>query len=279
MTNVNESMNSNAENDVTDADAGAFDTLMNPQELAKTAGSRPEQKGAAKAAAPQKKPVKKIAGQAGAAPPVVGPLMTVVMRNEFYRDGFRNMIRIALVEAVIIVGLILALIAYMNTSKPSDRFFATTADGRIMQLVSLDKPNMNTAALVSWVAQAATETMTFGFHDYQRRLQQSSRHFTRRGWESFSTALQKSGIIDSVQASQQVVTAEPRSAPILTQQGVLNGKYRWVVNLPLRVTYKGGGGAARTDNLDVSLVIERVPSLENPNGVGIAQWISTQQVR
>jgi intracellular multiplication protein IcmL len=206
---------------------------------------------------------------------VNAPLMSVVVRNEFYRDGFRNMMRIAIAEAVIIVVLIVTFIAYMNSTKPQNFYFATTADGRIMQLVPLDRANMGTSALMSWVSQSATEIMTFGFHDYQRRMQQSSRHFTRQGWESFTAALQKSRIMESVEASQQVVTAQPRSAPVLVQEGVFNGKYRWVVDLPLTVTYQSGS-ASRADNLMIRLVIDRVPSLESPNGVGIEQWIATQ---
>jgi intracellular multiplication protein IcmL len=222
---------------------------------------------AAKAPKQQAKP-------AAASPAAAGPLMTVVLRNEFYRDGFRNMMRVAILEALIIVGLIVTFIYYIDSSKAQDHYFATTADGRIMQLVPLDRPNMVTSSLMSWAAQAATEVMTFGFHDYQRRLQHSSRHFTRHGWESFASALQKSRIIESVEASQQVVTAQPRSAPILKQEGVFNGKYRWVVDLPLTVTYQSGA-TTRNDSLTIHLVIDRVPSLENPNGVGIEQWIAT----
>jgi len=209
-------------------------------------------------------------------PPIVGPLLTVVTRNEFYRDGFRNMIRIAVLEGVVIIGLIVTLIVYMQAAQPTSRYFATTADGRIMQLIPLDQPSMSQAALMSWVSLASTETMTFGFHDYQRRLQQSSRHFTRRGWETFTTALQKSRMIDTITTAQQVVTAEPRGAPILKQQGVFNGKYRWMIQLPLRITYKTGK-QSRGDNISVMMVVERVPSLENPNGVGIDQWIAKQE--
>lgn len=241
---------------------------------AAAAPAKPAKVSVAKAPAKAVKPAASGKAAAEQAQAAVGPLMTVVMRNQFYRDGFSNMMRIAIAEAVIIVVLVLTFIAYMNNSRPQDHYFATTADGRIMQLVPLDRPNMVTAAMLSWVAQASTEVMTFGFHDYQRRLQHSSRHFTRHGWESFAAALQKSRIIESVEAQQQVVTAEPTSAPILIQEGVFNGKYRWVVDLPLTVKYKAGG-ATRIDNLMIRLVIDRVPSLENPNGVGIEQWIAT----
>lgn len=217
------------------------------------------------------------AGQSGAKPEAEqvagGPLMTVVVRNEFYRDGFRNMMKIAAAEAAIIVLLLLTLVSYMNQSKAQDHFFATTADGRIMQLVPLEKANMGTAALLSWASQAGTEVMTFGFHDYQRRLQYSSRHFTRHGWETFANALQKSRLIESVEASQQVVSAAPRSAPTLMQEGIFGGKYRWVIELPLTVRYQSGT-STRIENLNVRMVIDRVPSLENPNGVGIEQWVA-----
>jgi len=201
------------------------------------------------------------------------PLMTIVMRNKFYRDGYRNLIKVAIAEAIIIIIIIIAFVSYVNVTKPQDRYFATTTDGRIMTLVPLDKPNMSTSALMSWVAQATTETMTFGFHDYQTRLQKASRHFTRHGWEGFTKALQKSKIIESVEATNQVVTAKPKSAPILVQEGVFNGKYRWVVDLPLQINYRSGANS-RVDNLMVRLVIDRVTSLENPYGVGIEQWIA-----
>ncbi len=211
----------------------------------------------------------------GKAPPIQGPLVTIVTRNEFYRDGFRNLIKIAILEGVVIIGLILTLLVYIQASQPQDRYFATTADGRIMQMLPLDQPNMDTPALLSWVASAASDVMTFNYTDYQRRLQQSSKHFTKVGWETFASALQRSRIIDAVTAQSQMVSAQPKSAPVLIQEGPLGGKYRWVVSMPLVVNYKGQQ-TSRSDTLNLNLVIERVAALENPNGVGIAQWIATQ---
>ena len=202
-----------------------------------------------------------------------GALVSIVTRNEYYKDGFRNLLKIAFVEGVVIVGLIMALLFFMYTTKPQDRYFATTADGRIMKMTPLNEPNMNPAALMSWVAQAATEVMTFGFHDYRRRLSEAQAHFTRRGWESFTQALTRSRILEMVEQNQQVVTAVPRSAPTLLQEGIVKGKYRWYVQLPLLVTYKSGA-QSRAEKLNIRIAVERVPTLENASGVGIAQWIA-----
>ncbi len=205
------------------------------------------------------------------APP--GALESVVTRNLFYRDGYRNIMKIAILEGMAIVALIVALAITISVSRPQDRFFATTADGRLIRMIPLNEPNMNDAAIVSWAARAGSDVMTFGFHDFQRRLQEASTYFTRRGWQSFSEALDRSRVMEGVQQAQRVVTAAPKSAPVIVQQGLVDGIYRWIVELPLVVTYQSGT-AQQSDTINVQLVIVRVSTLDSPSGVGIQQWVA-----
>lgn len=200
-------------------------------------------------------------------------LGNIVIRNEFYRDGYRTLLKIALAEAIVIIGLILVMFYVVSVNQPQNRYFATTNDGRLVPMVALSDANLSTPALMSWSAQAATEVMTFGFHDYRRRLQEASRNFTRVGWASFTSALEQSRIMEMVEANQQVVTAAPRSAPVLISEGVQNGRYQWQVEIPMVITYQAGS-QRRADNLIVTLLIVRVSKLESPNGVGIEQWIA-----
>ncbi len=197
----------------------------------------------------------------------------VVVRNEFYRDGYRLALRVAVVQSFVILGLIAAMFFVIKVHQPENRYFATTEDGRLIPMMSLFQPNLSTPALLSWVAQATTETMTFGFNDYRRRLQESSRHFTRRGWDSFTTALQRGRIIESIEAQTQVVSAAPRGAPVVEAEGVVGGRYQWRVQIPMVLTYSSGS-KMRSDNWVVNLTVVRVPRLESPNGVGIMQWIA-----
>lgn len=198
---------------------------------------------------------------------------SVIVRNEFYRDGYRTLLRIAVIEAMIILALVGAMFFVIEVHQPENRYFATTEDGRLVPMVALSEPNLSVPALMSWSAQAATEVMTFGFNDYKRRLQQASRNFTRLGWVSFTSALEKSRIIEMVEANGQVVSAAPSSAPILIEEGVVNGRYQWKVQVPLVVTYQAGS-TVRDDKMLVTMLLVRVPKLESPNGVGIEQWIA-----
>jgi intracellular multiplication protein IcmL len=209
-----------------------------------------------------------------AAPQDSSGLGRVIIRNEFYRDGYRSLLKIAILQGVIIIGLLGAMYFVIQVHQPENRYFATTEDGRLVPMVPLNEPNLSTPALMSWVAQASTEVMTFGFNDYRRRLQEASRNFTRPGWESFTLALQRSRIMEMVEANQQVVTAAPQGAPIVVSEGLVAGRYQWQIQLPLVVTYQSGA-KTRSDNLLVTLVIVRVPRLENANGVGIEQWIAS----
>ena len=213
------------------------------------------------------------AAEAADAQEDVSGLGRVVVRNEFYRDGYRTLLRLTLIMSIIIVGLIGAMYFVIQTHQPENRYFATTEDGRLVPMVALSEPNLSTPALMSWVAQAATEVMTFGFNDYRRRLQEASRNFTRRGWESFTGALERSRIIELVEANQQVLTAAPQGAPIVVSEGLVAGRYQWEILMPLVLTYQAGA-RTRTDRLLVTIVVVRVPRLESANGVGIEQWVA-----
>ncbi|MEZ5815337.1 MAG: type IVB secretion system apparatus protein IcmL/DotI [Alphaproteobacteria bacterium] len=218
-------------------------------------------------------PAKANDSSAEAAVEDVSGLGKVVVRNEFYRDGYRSLLRLSLLQGLVILGLLGAMYFVIQVHQPENRYFATTEDGRLIPMVALNEPNLSTPALMSWVAQAATEVMTFGFNDYRRRLQESSKSFTRRGWESFTGALQRSRIIEMVEANQQVVTAAPQGAPIVVSEGLVAGRYQWEIQLPLVLTYQSGA-RTRSDQLLVTIVVVRVPRLESPNGVGIEQWIA-----
>lgn len=238
---------------------------------------RPAPKAGVRKKAPPPPPKSKAASgkQAEAAPANAGNLGAVVMRNEFYRDGYRSLLRLAVIQSIVIVGLIAAMFLVINIHQPENRFFATTEDGRLIPMVPLSEPNLSTPALLSWSAQSVTEVMTFGFADYKRRLQESSRNFTKSGWESFTDALQRSRIIEMIETNQQVMAAVPRGAPILQSEGVVMGRYQWTVQVPVLLSYQSGN-MTRSDSMLVTLIIVRVPRLESPNGIGIEQWIAVQ---
>jgi len=196
---------------------------------------------------------------------------TVINRNEFYQDGYRTLLKVALVQAALIAILATTLFITYTNQDPIYRFFATTADGRIIDIVPLDNPYRGD--VVAWSSQSATEAMTFAFTDYRMRLQNSSKFFTQRGWDTFIEALNKSRILEAVDKRQLNVKGAPTAAPQIKRQGVVNGIYQWVLEMPYTIEYLGSGEIPQPTSGTLTLVVQRVPNLENPQGIGIDQWI------
>ena len=180
----------------------------------------------------------------------------VVLRNEFYRDGYRNLLQLTLALGLVIIGLIGCMFFVVKIHQPENIYFATTEDGRLVPMVPLRQPNLSTPADV-WVAQSATKVMTFGFNDFRRRLRSAP---TCRSAGNFTSAL-KIGIIEMVEANQQVVTAAPQGAPILQSEGLSNDRYQWIATAYGRHLSSGGKNTLRQSS--IALVIVRVPRLES----------------
>ena len=198
-------------------------------------------------------------------------LETVINRNAFYQDGYRRLLQVAGLQLLIIIALIGALGMFFITNQPRYRFFATTSDGRIIDIVPLNNPYRKD--VVAWASQAATESMTFAFHDYRMRLQNSSKYFTSRGWDTFVDALNKARIIETMDKRQLNIKGTPGAAPQIVRQGVVDGVYQWVLKMPYKIEYLGAGEVPQATTGDLTFVVQRVPNLENPDGIGIDQWI------
>lgn len=201
-------------------------------------------------------------------------LETVQTRNSFYRDGYRTLLRIALIEAAVIVVLTLGIVAALISARPQIRYFASDNAGRIIPLVPLDQPYQSDDYVNSWVSEAIRGTMTLGFHDYRERLQKAnSAYFTLSGWNSFFEVFRKSDYLKLLQ-DNYVITAEP-GPPTITEQRQVGGVYRWRVSV--NVVYKfQKPGSTQTFNpqtVATDLLIVRVSTLDNLDGLGIAQWI------
>lgn len=201
-------------------------------------------------------------------------LELVRLRNEFYRDNYRRIVSILLLT-FLIIGLLIGALIYVVTHPPSPKYFATDTTGRIVPLLPLDQPNMSTATLLQWANMASVAAFTYNFVDYRAQLQAASEFFTTEGWQAFLQSIVSSNNLTAVKAKNLVVSAVATGAPIITQQGVVDGRYTWQVQMPMLVTYQSASQVT-PQSLMVTLVITRISTLDSPTGIGIAQFIATE---
>jgi intracellular multiplication protein IcmL len=198
---------------------------------------------------------------------------TVLNRNAFYRDGYRLLLRISVIQAIVIALLIAGLVSLLLTVQTRQIYFATTADGRIINIVPMNEPYRSQAEVVAWASASAQNVMRFDYKDYRERLQQVSANFTPSGWESFTKALKEANIIEAIEARKLVVTTDINSAPEITNAGVRNGVYTWDLRFPITIRFDGIE-APQPITTNLFLRIVRVSTLQNPDGISIEQWVT-----
>lgn len=190
-----------------------------------------------------------------------------------YRDGFNNLVWVVKFLSLGIFVLTGILIYYITSVVPRDRYYALTGvDGRTkLPMVAMPTPNATNEAILSWAANAATDVMTFGFHDIDDSFSESRTYFTDEGWRSFGEAFGNSSFLQSVLKFQQIVTAVPRDTPKIIHIGLYNGQYQWILDVPMLMTIRAGGNT-RQERTVVRMFIVRMPTQNNPMGIGINTW-------
>ena len=199
-------------------------------------------------------------------------LELVRLRNNFYRDNYRRVMKLLLVMSLVMVVLVLTM-AYLFTHRPDPKYFATTQSGRVLQLVPLSNPMLSTEALLSWASQVAMGTYTYNFANYRQKIQMQEGNFTSDAWQQFLTLLKDTGNIEAIDKRKLNLSAVVSGQPIVVFTGIWEGRFIWKVQVPLLVTYVGASGPPFQKQYMVMMTIVRVPTVQNINGVAVAQFI------
>jgi intracellular multiplication protein IcmL len=202
-------------------------------------------------------------------------LELVRMRNNFYRDNYRRAIA-ALLLMVLVNLLLVAGVIYQMVNRPHPQYFATTADGKLIQLSPLNDPMVSQEFLLQWANQAAVAAYTYDFVNYRQQLQKASEYFTPEGWKNFQDILKQSKNLNTVIDQKLTVNAVATGAPVITQRGILNGRFAWKVQIPLLVTYQNPNRVINQSVL-VNMIITRVSVLDFPRGIAIAEYLAGEQ--
>ncbi|HBM91440.1 MAG TPA: type IV secretion protein IcmL [Rhodospirillaceae bacterium] len=203
-------------------------------------------------------------------------VQTVLSRNVFYRDGYRLLLRISILQGLVIVLMGTALFSLILITETRQIYFATTSDGRIINIVPLAEPFRGRAEVIAWAASKSKEVMTFGYNDFRQQLQRASENFTPRGWESFTKAMKEARILEAIEARKLTVKLEIEAAPEIRSEKIRDGVYTWLVSFPATISFDGND-PPEAMQVNLMLLISRVSTLQNPAGIGIEHWIAAQR--
>ena len=199
----------------------------------------------------------------------------IVMRNEWYRDMSRRLASICLILLISLIGT--GIYAFNAVAKPVEtRYFAISPDGKLTKLTALKKAALTPAGIKAWAATLISTAYGFDFKRYREQLGQLEGSFTKAGYESYLTALSDTGLLQSVVDNRYLVSAVVQESPVITASGVNSkGKYTWVVEAPVLVTYESATDKP-TQLLNMRIRLTRVYEIENPLGIAADQFIASR---
>jgi intracellular multiplication protein IcmL len=219
--------------------------------------------------------VNKISGKGKVGPNLVAAGMDRLLQDESsdsYRVAYKILFGIVAMLTLVICGSSALLFYTIKQGRTGDRFYAMSFDGKKIPLQSLSTPSLNAVAMCAWASQAATDILTYGFDDIGERMGAVHSYFTDIGYESYMRAAKASGLVKTIQQNQQIMTAIPGGPATVVYEGLRQGEYVWDISVPIVLTVRAGEQSlSARPALTVSIV--RVPTIQNPSGFGIQQWI------
>jgi len=201
----------------------------------------------------------------------VSGLELVRFRNFFYRDGYRKSMTVLLMSMGLNLALA-ALVVIQFVTKPSPVYFATQSNGSLIEIQPLNEPMVDQDMLITWATRAAVASYSFNFVDWQNDLQDVQQYYTETGFKNFMEALKNSGNLDTVVAKRLVVQATVVDVPRIVQQGLIQGRYAWKIQIPMLIKYTSASEELRQPVL-VTMLVARVPTTQKPQGIAIAQFV------
>lgn len=144
--------------------------------------------------------------------------------------------------------------------------------------IPLTKPHRVTAEITQWVMNAAAEVMNFDADDYRTGLKATEILFDAPGRGQYVRFLQDKNITKVLASKKFQVRSYVEDTPILLNEGSLNGRYRWLYQVPVVISYLDINvtGYEGTEPLNhramINVQVGRSVESRDPQGILIEQW-------
>jgi len=196
----------------------------------------------------------------------------VMEAKDWYKDKFRQVVKVLTVLVVLLAASLAAnLVQGLTEAKP--RYFAVTDNLQIKKMKPLDKPAISQSGLFNWATRTITETFSLDFVHWREKLMDVKPQFTKKAFGQLITSLKESGNLEMIKKENLVLSATVTRSPVVTAKGVVDGRMTWKLEFPISLSYEGSGGTVASQDLMCNIMIRRVPTVNHPRGIKIAQLI------
>lgn len=192
--------------------------------------------------------------------------------NDFYRNNYRRTMK-WLSFMVVVCAILSVILAWISFDKKQPPYYAAMTTGEVVPMHALSEPVVTSDFILQWSALTTRSIYNLDFSKYQQQLDEVKSRFTADGWLKMNAALKQSGLLTELVNSHLIITSVVSGTPVILERMIVNGRFTWQVQMRLLVTYTSAS-AKRQNELVITMNIQRVPTLNAPQGIQIIDFHS-----
>lgn len=168
-----------------------------------------------------------------------------------------------LAASSLVLIFVIAMLGYFLATKRVEPV-AITEGGRVVELVSLDKPYVNDARVAGFAEECLRASFAHDFENFRATMNTAKNCYTSEGARVFEEAMDPQ--LKDLTARRLVMTPS-LEVTIVERKYVINGVVHWVTKTPMTIHRRGTRENANPEKFLVTSVIRRVPNDENLRGI------------
>lgn len=149
----------------------------------------------------------------------------------------------------------------------------------INRSTTLSMPHRTDKEISDWLISAISESLSFKNQDINTDLQSTRDYFNNQGHSQYLEALRQQNIIPALQSGRFIVINYVDGMPLLINEGAIDGRYRWLFEVPVTLTFLPRGTTnyanAEPENKNVTFIMQ-VGRIEKADfldiGIKIESW-------
>ena len=127
---------------------------------------------------------------------------------------------------------------------PTTKVVSETSDGRIRPLPTMDEPVFSDQHVMNWAATKFESLYDLPFTEVSSYSGRIRNFMLPKSTNQFVQGLRDAGIIDKVLKERRVLRGIRTAPPTILNSFVKNGRYIWVVEMPVSAIFEGASGAS-----------------------------------
>lgn len=147
--------------------------------------------------------------------------------------------------------------------------------------VPIDQRHRPNVEISRWVQQIVPTVLTYSSDSYEEEYAEKIKNFSKVGAQEFVKFLQKRNIVKTLRTGRYNVSGIVQGYPIIINEGPVDGRYRWLLQVEVLVTYidnrvrkisRAKEGDMISQEFVLTMQLGRVRGVDNMHGVLIETW-------